>query len=353
MKNTLPTTGTVIQLLTAYDDLSASGGDFGKISKIMDEVEGYFPEDFYKELAPFARDKQMKAFINQKDGLEFLKRGEINMHHFVWAYSFWGRRYDENPNNIPHLVAALKFLRYELYAPDAAPPVTDKNLPPIAASLKSDFKPGEEIYPWKIYTDRVKFTGYGDEEYEYHYIIAEQNGKQGWFISHLDDDIVLNRGDVIDLTWYMETMSCYDDENDVVKLKFSERAHSIKMVEQTATTRFAKKYGALPIIEYLEDDVDDESLAAILNGLMTYLLETKETKITEALEIFGQSHDRLYIQITECRKWPTDKPLYGHVIQFILSQEGADRWWDDDIIMNFIYNPQTDTLHTHVEVTIG
>ena len=344
---------TTIQLLTAYDDLSASGGDFGKISKIMDDVSGYFPEAFYEKLAPFARDKQMKAFINQKDGLKYLERGEINQNHFVWAYSFWGRRYNENPNNIPHLVAALKYLRNELYAPNTTPPVADKNIPPVEPYLKSDFKPGEQIYPWKMYTNRVKFSGYGGEEYEYLYIIAEQDGKRGRFISHWDDDFVVNRGDMIDLTWYMETMYNYDDDDDILKIKFSERVHSVKMVEPTATTRFENKYGALPIIVYDEDEIDDEALAVIRNKLITYLLETKETKISEALKIFGKSHDRLLIQITECREWYVDKPNYGHVIQFILCPEENDGWGDDDIIMNFIYNPKTDTLHTHIKIILG
>jgi len=153
----------VVQLLTAYDDLSVSADNFGKVYEIMNENNNsYDPFSQYEKITPFMRNGQMEAFISPKDVVDFrndfapiAKQGEVNPWSVVWAYSFWGRRYNENPDNIPHLVAALKTVQ-KLYTPKAKPPKVNKKIPLIEPYLTGKIRPNELLYPWKRYTDRVQ-----------------------------------------------------------------------------------------------------------------------------------------------------------------------------------------------------
>jgi hypothetical protein len=351
------------QLLTAYDDLSASPGSFGKMYQMFDD--GDF--DYKKKLAPYIRDKQMKAFISLKDigythedeFTPILMRGEVNTWSVVWAYSFWGRRYSENSDNIPHLVAALKILRDELYAPKAKPPKANKNLPPIEPYLTSDIRPKEQIYPWKLYTDRVIFLEH--DGYEYDYLIVEKNGKQHWLLHQLSDDTVLNRGDVIDLTWDMEILYEPDDEGNNIRVKFTEFAHSVRIVEASVTTQFANKYeGVLEIECEDEDAIDEETKSKLLDKLLGYLLESNQSEITEALEIFSEKSGRLRIDVLHCDDWndPRLGAIHGYGICLSLSRGEFAKFngKDEEIfygIMCFVYNPDTDTLYIDVEVALG
>ena len=340
------------QLLVAYNDLSVSPGSFGKVYEIMRESDGNLN---YEKIAPFVRDSQMKAFIASKDigythkneFIPFLKRGEINRWSVIWAYSFWGRRYNENPDNIPHLVATLKAIR-KLYTPDSTLSETNKNNPPIEPYLTSEIRPNEQIYPWKLYTDRVKFLEHVWSYEENSCIIIEHNGKQHQLLSRLNEDNVLNRGDIIDLTWNMGIMYYYD-KKDNKKIKFSEWADRVKMVEATATTLFEKKYGSFPKICYGDIAViDDATQAKLLDRLMISLLTDKNKKITKVQELLRKPEkEKLEIVIYDCEEYKI-KPqgtLFGHVVEIVLRTESPE---PDKPIILFIYNPVADTLHIDV-----
>jgi hypothetical protein len=334
------------QLLTAYDDLSSQKVSFGKIYEMMEAADNssnsklHFPYAHYEKIAPFVSDRKMSAFINGNGFEDPAKRGEIM--GVVWAYSFWGRRFHENPDNIPHLAATLKTLRDELYA-DAKPPAADKNRPPIEPYLASVIRPNEDIYPWKLYTDRVKFVLF--DEFDDRYMIVEKDGEEIWLINHLSDDMMLNSGDVIDLTWYMETVS---DGRDI---EFSKQAHSVKAIKAGATTLFHQKYGGIPQIIYHDEEITGNATKAkMLDSLFGYLLESKNPKITEALKIFGINAERLQIDIYECDDWNGSPSgmIYGYGM--ILSLVGDD---DRREVMGFIYNPDTGKFHIDADVSHG
>jgi hypothetical protein len=350
------------QLLTAYDDLSSDERNFAKVYQIMCEDHNWnYPDFYYEKLAPFVRDKQMEVFISnrhlEKDTYLKVNRGDVNRWSVVWAYSFWARRHHENPDNIPHIVAALKYLCDELYTPNIKLPMVDKNLPPMEPFLVSDIRPHEALYPWKRYTDRVKFTGHGGNEYEHDYIVVEKNGAQHLLLNRFEDYVILNVGDVIDLTWEMEILYEYDDESGNEKMIFREWAHSIRLVEAGVITRFEQKYGGIPKIGYEfenEEGIDEEIWSKICDKVLGYLLESKNPKIREALKIFGKTPEKLWITITnDCVEWhqSSKKPaLYGYAIYLSLEHDGVDTY---DHIMRFIYNPNTDTLHIDVEAARG
>jgi hypothetical protein len=358
----------ISQLLTAYDDLSATKGSFSKVYKIMCNDEWVSSSvDAYELLLPFVRDKQMRAFVTQKDlgfninneFIPFLNRGEVNRWNLVWAYSFWGRRYNENPENIQHLVAALKVLKDEIYAPGAPPPEVNKNIPPIEPFLESDLRSNEKIYPWKLYTDRVRVIE--REDYEYDIITVEKNGFQlGLIGSKLDDNVMLNYGDLIDLTWAMEITHYYDGEYDTDGVQFNAWAQEVKMVDASAATRFEKKYGAINGIIYLTD-ISDEISDKILNHLMEYLLESKNPKVVEALKFLKGTPGSLRIQIADRDDWDNYEAgiINGYPVYLLLfrgeydekTQRSKDEILED--IMQFIYNPDTDTFYADVNAAKG
>ena len=224
----------VRQLLVAYDDLSAQPGNFQRIYKAMttdNEGKMNSPE-YFEDILPFVRDRKLSAFVYENNNNVLIEKGEVNQWAVVWAYSFWGRRFHDNPENIQHLVSSLKLLRDELYATGHSPKM-DKNIPPIEPYLTSDIRPDEKIFPWKFYIDRVKFVKYEGEEDGYDYIVVEKNGSQHRLFSNLDNDEVdFNRGDVIDIRWNMEISTYYDEESDIERMIFSEWAQSIRMVEK-------------------------------------------------------------------------------------------------------------------------
>jgi len=101
----------VRQLLMAYEDLAPNPDSFRKVYEVM----GYDnPASFYSKILPFVNNKHLEAFI-VKNGAAYYAAGEVNQSAVVWAYSFWGRRYNENPNSIEPIAAILRLLRDELY----------------------------------------------------------------------------------------------------------------------------------------------------------------------------------------------------------------------------------------------
>jgi hypothetical protein len=287
----------------------------------------------------------------------FVEKGNVNKWCVVWAYSFWARRHHENPANIPHLVSALKYLRDELYAPNAQPPVMDKDVPPIEPYLTSDMRPNELLYPWKLYTDRVKFVEHGGDEYDY--LIVEKNGKEHLFLSWFeDDDMVLSHGDVIDLTWEMEIL--YDFDGDTEVMKFCEWAHSVRMVtanpNMQATKQFAKKYGGIPRIDYeYEDTIDEEMKLKLINRFLGYLLESKNPTIRETLEKCGKRAEKLMIIVSSCeeRDDPRWGKIYGYGFCLSLAREDDDQNEYFYGVMCFVYNPDTGELYIDAEVALG
>jgi hypothetical protein len=102
----------VRQLLIAYDDI-VSSGSFIQIYEVM---KGSYnnPASHYNDILPFVSDKQLNAFITKRKA--YYEAGEVNQSAVVWAYSFWGRRYNENSSSVEPIAAILRMLRDELYA---------------------------------------------------------------------------------------------------------------------------------------------------------------------------------------------------------------------------------------------
>jgi uncharacterized protein (TIGR02145 family) len=92
----------VRQLLIAHDDLSARKDGFSEIYAYLEEESVSNALYLYEGILPFVRDKKR------------LEEAGIATATVVWTYSFWGRRYNENPDNIKPIVATLRMLRDEL-----------------------------------------------------------------------------------------------------------------------------------------------------------------------------------------------------------------------------------------------
>jgi hypothetical protein len=102
----------VHQLLIAYNDLAATNS-FRQVYEVMTSSYGN-PASYYDEIRPFVNDWQLESFVMLQDAA-YYKTGEVNQSAVVWAYSFWGRRHNENPDSIEPIVAILRLLRDELY----------------------------------------------------------------------------------------------------------------------------------------------------------------------------------------------------------------------------------------------
>ena len=105
----------VRQLLAAYQDLS-DNGMFDEIYEFMVLYNAY-SIDYYPAILDFARFVDGKYilddsfFIKQGNEVEYCcKVDEVNRWAVVWAYSFWGRRYNEDPDSIEPTVDILHML---------------------------------------------------------------------------------------------------------------------------------------------------------------------------------------------------------------------------------------------------
>ena len=216
----------VNQLLVAYDDLSVNPDNFRKVYGIMN-ADFVFPNDCFNEILPLISDKNVTAFISDRDVEYYADRGKVNYYSAVWAYSFWGRRHDENPGNIQPIASALKVLRDELYAPDAPKPDLDRENPPIEPYLASKLRHGEAIYPWKMYTNRVEFVS-ADDNSEYSFITVRHNGEEICLFDVTPDELNFKRGNIIEITWCHETF--LSDVEDA-QMYFREYVHSVRLVK--------------------------------------------------------------------------------------------------------------------------
>jgi hypothetical protein len=97
----------VSRLLAAYEDLMTNPGAFSQIYELMSNRQWEHSSYAYDEILAFAGDKQPEAFLNEYG---------VNKQDLIWAYSFWGRRYHENPNNIEPIAAILRMFRDGLLA---------------------------------------------------------------------------------------------------------------------------------------------------------------------------------------------------------------------------------------------
>jgi len=232
--------------------------------------------------------------------------------------------------------------------------LTDKNLPPIEPYLTSNIRPNEQLYPWKRYTDRGKFIIYNGDDYCD--IIIEKDGRQHCFLFRpfiFEDDAWAYHGDIIDFTWSVDSVNYYDPYYDRNRLEFIDRAHSIRIVEAGATSRFEKKYGAIPNIKYFDEGLEPEIEVKSCNKLYDYLLTSKDAKIVEALKIFSDDRDRLQITMLGFySSWYESKqgirgtvPGYG-IDLVLLEEDGLSKV---STIMGFVYNPDTDTFYIDVD----
>jgi len=100
----------VNQLLAAYEDLAATNS-FSGVYEFMGRYDNSI--DYYPEILGFVSEGLDDVFfIKQGDEVEYCCRvGEVNRWAVVWAYSFWGRRYNEDPDSIESIVDILLMLR--------------------------------------------------------------------------------------------------------------------------------------------------------------------------------------------------------------------------------------------------
>lgn len=104
----------VRQLLAAYEDIAATD-NFSEVYEFMKtEPNPYFYTsiDYYPGILDFVGEELDDAFFVEKNAVSYCcEVGEINRWAVVWAYSFWGRRYNEDPDSIEPIVDILLMLR--------------------------------------------------------------------------------------------------------------------------------------------------------------------------------------------------------------------------------------------------
>jgi hypothetical protein len=106
----------VRQLLVAYEDLAANPDNFSEVYNIM-QANGSISNnatEAYWQILDFVSDQELEEFILERDVDYYYSweaiRGNVNRSAVVWAYSFWGRRYNENPSNLEPIVEILLML---------------------------------------------------------------------------------------------------------------------------------------------------------------------------------------------------------------------------------------------------
>jgi uncharacterized protein (TIGR02145 family) len=100
----------VRHLLAAYDDLATNPGSFRQVYDIMSDKRWGGYGFAYNELFRVSPNKQLEAFFHENESKT------VNEWAFAWAYSFWGRRYNENPKNVEPIAASLRLFRNEVAA---------------------------------------------------------------------------------------------------------------------------------------------------------------------------------------------------------------------------------------------
>jgi hypothetical protein len=109
------------QLLIAYEDLKNNPNNFIEIYKIMANNVNKNAVEAYNQILDFVSDPQLEDFILKQSVADAVTShywggdegnvGDVNRSAVVWAYSFWARRYNENPNNLNAIVDILLMLR--------------------------------------------------------------------------------------------------------------------------------------------------------------------------------------------------------------------------------------------------
>jgi len=111
----------VRQLLIAYEDLKNDPNNFSEIYNIMANNGNNNAVAAYYQIVDFVRDPELENFILNHSVASAVTSyywgenegnvGDVNRSAVVWAYSFWARRYNENPNNLKTIVDILLMLR--------------------------------------------------------------------------------------------------------------------------------------------------------------------------------------------------------------------------------------------------
>jgi hypothetical protein len=123
----------------------------------------------------------LNAFIIKRGDVGYQDAGEVNRSAVVWAYSFWGRRWHENPDNIKPVLAILNMLCYRFpsaYTDIADAPVSDTCGDNLTWTLRdgtltisgtgdmySFMHPGEgtSIAPWKDSCSSIRAIALPDD----------------------------------------------------------------------------------------------------------------------------------------------------------------------------------------------
>jgi len=105
----------VSQLLVAYEDLATDPDNFSYVYELMETPLSdyyYTSVDYYPYIIDFDFVSNLNAFIIKKDNVDYCCAvGEINKWAVVWAYSFWARRYNEDPDSIAPIQDILVMLQ--------------------------------------------------------------------------------------------------------------------------------------------------------------------------------------------------------------------------------------------------
>jgi hypothetical protein len=194
----------VRQLLIAHEDLAASPQRFREVYEVMADVrnegEGgtrrkwYNAAEAYASILPFVRDKQLSAFIVKRSDLGYWESGEVNRSAVVLAYSFWGRRWHENPGNIETIAATLRMLRDEQFASERG---TEEECPHKTGPLQK--------------AEVTFLEPFEDPEGLSTFVFRLENGDETHFNS--DDELVkgLKKGDKASIT-YEEIQQPFDTQ---------------------------------------------------------------------------------------------------------------------------------------------
>lgn len=97
----------VRQLLFAYEDLAGQPGSFSDVYEVMEynSCNYCIAAEAYYAIIEFVRDwEEFEDYFN-------LEQDDYYRSAVVWAYSFWGRRYNEDPSSIEPIVDILNMLR--------------------------------------------------------------------------------------------------------------------------------------------------------------------------------------------------------------------------------------------------
>ncbi|MEN2399415.1 hypothetical protein GKZ90_0006485 [Flavobacterium sp. MC2016-06] len=117
-------------------------------------------------------------------------------------------------------------------------------------NLVSDLRANEKLKPQQTYSDQVEFVNF-DGNGDYALFTVQKNKKLVSFFTNLENAGIFKRGDVLDVTWKMDTIY---EAGEGEKQDFGEWLITAKKVKDGPVSLFRKKYKKE--IKYYSDNKD-------------------------------------------------------------------------------------------------